>query len=489
MNDYVYEDVAVGGKRRNLSLGIYMDTCIHKSPRIEVYESNVFGRCLYLDSSLQTCTRDEHFYHEPLAHIPIKLAHKAKRVLIVGGGDGGTLREVLKHDGVEKVVLCEINRDVVDVSIKHLPEFDLERSLKDSRVELQIADGVKYVKEFVGDKFDVIIVDCPDPSIESSPLHSRAFFESAIKILEKDGAFGIQSGNAFIKEEAVRADKYELRRLFNHVEYYYAPVPSFPSGGIGFVFAFNESKRIRIYDVDTKYLTSSSVSAGFQIFPKSLYQGPRASFITSFEHEYQVDKMQFMIAQKFCEFEDEPKQKAFRLFEVEQAAESIPTVTFLTVDNVDKINPLIHMLMEVRGEKPPGNRIFNGFSLNQTGTAYHSIVTKAEFEGSYPDLAKWHDSPVYDLVLLTFSYVGGELIETKSRVADASREYEVSRTEGEIPASCGFVAYKKSVREKFSSVKDLHLERLTNKWAHRGWKMTTLKYEKPFGWVATYSPE
>ena len=146
-----------------------------------IFENATWGRVLMLDGVCQLTTSDEFVYHEMMAHVPLMALSKPKRVLIVGGGDGGVLREVLKHPTVEKATLCEIDRSVIDLSLEHFSEVSAG-AFDNPRAEVVIADGLKFVAE-AKDKFDAIIVDSSEPIGPSAVLHTPEFFADCKRAL------------------------------------------------------------------------------------------------------------------------------------------------------------------------------------------------------------------------------------------------------------------------------------------------------------------
>ena len=157
-----------------------------KYQELAILDTYEFGRMLVLDGIVQTTIRDEFAYHEMITHIPLFTHNNPKKVLVIGGGDGGTIREILKHKSVEKAVLCEIDERVVELSKKYLPEISC--GLSDPRVEVFIGDGIKYVREH-NNEFDVAIVDSPDPIGAAVGLFSIDFYSSLYDCLKADGIF------------------------------------------------------------------------------------------------------------------------------------------------------------------------------------------------------------------------------------------------------------------------------------------------------------
>jgi len=196
-----------------------------KYQRLELYETEGFGKMLVLDGTVQLVEVGEESYHEPLVH-PVMLAHpNPKRVLIIGGGDGGTLREVLRHD-VEKVTMVEIDETVVEVSRIYL---GIDRgAFEDPRAELIIGDGVKYLEE-TGERFDVIVVDSTDPVGPAKLLFSEEFYRSAYEKLGERGLYVTQAGSVYLFTNEL-VDAYNaMKKVFDRVYYFSFPVIGYAS--------------------------------------------------------------------------------------------------------------------------------------------------------------------------------------------------------------------------------------------------------------------
>ncbi|MGB0632570.1 MAG: polyamine aminopropyltransferase [Alphaproteobacteria bacterium] len=193
-----------------------------------IFETPFFGRVLALDGVIQTTERDEACYHEMLAHVPI-LAHGAARdVLIIGGGDGGALREVLKHRDVDRATMVEIDGSVVELCRKYLPSLS-DGAFEDPRTDLVIADGLKFV-ENSDRKFDLIIVDSTDPGGPSLPLFSDEFYANCRDVLTEDGIFICQSGVSFVQEHEARDTQKRLAGIFEDSALYLTQVPTYAFG-------------------------------------------------------------------------------------------------------------------------------------------------------------------------------------------------------------------------------------------------------------------
>ena len=194
---------------------------------IEVFENSLLGRVLVLDGVVQTTEADEFIYHEMLAHVPIIGHGGVAEVLIVGGGDGGMLEEVLKHP-VARVTLVELDRQVVDVCREHMPSICGE-AFDDPRANLVIGNGADLVAD-TRDSFDLIIVDSPDPIGPAQVLFEQTFYGNCCRALEVGGILVTQNGVPFFQGDEVRDSARAFRNLFAHWGFYVAPVPTYYGG-------------------------------------------------------------------------------------------------------------------------------------------------------------------------------------------------------------------------------------------------------------------
>ena len=193
---------------------------------IEVIRNRDYGRVLFLDGLVQTTERDEFYYHEMLVHPALASHPKPERVLIIGGGDGGALREVLKHP-VKSATLVEIDNQVIDACRAHFPW--LRAAFRDPRAELVIADGNVFIEK-TPERFDVIIVDSSDPVGPSTVLHQEAFYRKLKSKLRPGGAIAAQAGSLMLHQDSHARKSLFLRRIFRHSPLYLGPVPTYPVG-------------------------------------------------------------------------------------------------------------------------------------------------------------------------------------------------------------------------------------------------------------------
>mmetsp|Transcript_25706 Transcript_25706/g.38442 ORF Transcript_25706/g.38442 Transcript_25706/m.38442 type:complete len:301 (-) Transcript_25706:80-982(-) len=199
-----------------------------------VFESTDHGNVLVLDGVIQVTERDEFSYQEMIAHIPLYAHPNPKKVLVIGGGDGGVLREVAKHDSVEEIVICEIDGEVIDVSKKYLPSLAV--GYEDPRVTVKVMDGSIFMEENQ-DSFDVIITDSSDPVGPASVLFETPFYTSMHKSLREGGIVCTQGECMWLHLDLVRPLVDSIKRFYTDVGYAYTTIPTYPSGQIGFILA------------------------------------------------------------------------------------------------------------------------------------------------------------------------------------------------------------------------------------------------------------
>eukprot|EP00545_Synedropsis_sp_CCMP1620_P001525 CAMPEP_0119008010 /NCGR_PEP_ID=MMETSP1176-20130426/3401_1 /TAXON_ID=265551 /ORGANISM="Synedropsis recta cf, Strain CCMP1620" /LENGTH=302 /DNA_ID=CAMNT_0006960261 /DNA_START=153 /DNA_END=1061 /DNA_ORIENTATION=- len=199
-----------------------------------VFESENHGNVLVLDGVIQVTERDEFSYQEMIAHIPLFAHPNPKKVLVIGGGDGGVLREIARHPGVEEIVICEIDKGVIDVSKKYLPS--LSKGYDDPRVTVRIMDGAVFMEENQ-DAFDVIITDSSDPIGPASVLFETPFYNAMHKSLRDGGIVCTQGECMWLHVHLIRPLVQNISKTFTDVGYAYTTIPTYPSGQIGFIIA------------------------------------------------------------------------------------------------------------------------------------------------------------------------------------------------------------------------------------------------------------
>jgi spermidine synthase len=214
-----------------------------------------YGRMLLLDGMVQTTEKDEFIYHEMMAHVPLMSHPDPKRILIIGGGDGGVLREVLKHDSVEKATIVEIDQMVIDFSKEYLPSIS-DGGFDDGRTELIIDDGFAFIRE-TSDQFDVVVVDSPDPIGPATILFSKEFYEGIRRVLNPGGVMVRQTGSIHMQSQEQRQVKNLLKEMFRHSAFYVYAVPTYVGGFFSTIFCsdFINPMTVDIGAIIEKYIS------------------------------------------------------------------------------------------------------------------------------------------------------------------------------------------------------------------------------------------
>ncbi len=201
-----------------------------KFQKIDVYQTQKLGRMLLLDGIIQLTEFDEFAYHEMLTHVPLFAHENPKRLLVIGGGDGGVLREAAKHPGLEVMDICEIDAEVIETARKYFPATAC--GYDDSRVKIHIADGSEFVKDKPG-YYDVIIVDSTDPGGPGTPLFGEPFYRDMKKALRPGGVIATQAESPFLHAPIVARLLNVSKEVFRSVGYAGIYVPTYPTGTIG----------------------------------------------------------------------------------------------------------------------------------------------------------------------------------------------------------------------------------------------------------------
>ena len=227
--------------------------------KIDVFDSVEFGRILTLDGYLMVTENDEFIYHEMIVHVPMASNPEIKNVLVIGAGDGGTIRELVKYKNIENIDMVEIDKKVVEVCKKYLPQTACK--LKDKRVKIFYEDGLKFVRNKT-DEYDLIIVDSTDPFGPGEGLFTREFYGNCYKALKEKGVLVNQHESPYYPQDAKamnRAHK-NIKAVFPIHKVYQAHIPTYPSGHWLFGFASKsimpiniDKERWRKLNLKTKY--------------------------------------------------------------------------------------------------------------------------------------------------------------------------------------------------------------------------------------------
>jgi spermidine synthase len=236
---------------------------------IDIYDTEVFGKVLFLDGHVQLAEMDEHAYHESLVHIPLLSVESPKRALVVGGGDGGVLRELIKHESLEHIDMVEIDRGVVEVCREHMPEVS-GAGFDDPRVHLHIADAFPFVKQ-VTDRYDLIVMDSTDTYEEedgalSEQLFTESFYQDCRRALSDNGILVTQADNLVFCPYSLESIQATFAQVFDKTGSYQAIVPSF-GGFSGFAWASNGatvSSEWRGPEIALRYLNKTTFALAFQ---------------------------------------------------------------------------------------------------------------------------------------------------------------------------------------------------------------------------------
>lgn len=234
MSDWFEEQLEVS-KGRAIKIKYKQLLESYRSPfqTIDIYDTFSFGKMLVHDDVIMVTEFDEAHYHEMIVHVALNVHPDPRRVLVIGGGDGGTLREVLKHKEVETAHICEIDEDVIRLCKKHFP--NLSASFDDKRTEVFCEDGAKFIEKYRG-FYNVIIVDSSDPIGPAEVLFQEKFYKAMFDALTDDGIVITQSESYHYHQNVIRDIVAFNRKIFPQYHYFYTMVPTYPSGVIGFSF-------------------------------------------------------------------------------------------------------------------------------------------------------------------------------------------------------------------------------------------------------------
>jgi len=193
-----------------------------------LFENPILGRVLMLDGVTQVTEADEFIYHEMMTHVPIFAHDNPQNILIIGGGDGGIAREVLRHTRVRSVTMIEIDKAVVDFSKEYMPNIS-KGAFENSKLDLKIADGAAFVAE-TQEKFDVIIVDSTDPHGPGEVLFTKEFYRNCRRILNSDGILVTQNGVPFMQGDELKQSVRYFKEIFNDGQCFRATIPTYAFG-------------------------------------------------------------------------------------------------------------------------------------------------------------------------------------------------------------------------------------------------------------------
>jgi spermidine synthase len=244
---------------------------------LKIFVNKHWGKVLLIDNVVQTTELDEHIYHEMMAHVPLFAHPKAKNIAVIGGGDGGIIRELTKHDNIESIDMCELDGNILSICEKYLPNHSAG-SFRDSRLNVNIEDGCEWIKKQDKDRFDVIISDCTDPIGPGENLFTSEFYKNVSRSLKDEGIFVAQNGVSFMQYEEILTSYIRLSKYFDEVGFFFANIPTYIGGQLAFAYGVKGNVDIKTHKEiprwvnELKYYNSQIHQASFAVPNKILQQ-------------------------------------------------------------------------------------------------------------------------------------------------------------------------------------------------------------------------
>jgi len=242
-----YTDQHTKDVRFSMKIEDQIASCESEFQRIDILKSCEFGKVLVLDGELMITQKDEFIYHEMISHVPMAVHPNVKNVLVIGAGDGGTIRELTKYDTIERIDMVEIDKMVTDMCLEHFQETSCK--LNDKRVHMYFEESLRYVR-MKNDEYDLIIVDCADPYGPAEGLFTREFYGNCFKALHEDGILINQHESPYYSEHSRTVQKAHnhIKLVFPYSTVYQCHIPSYPSGH--WLFGFASKKYDPINDLN-----------------------------------------------------------------------------------------------------------------------------------------------------------------------------------------------------------------------------------------------
>ncbi len=269
-------DVWFTDKDENIALSLRHNGNVlfrEKSPyqHVQILDTFAFGKMLTIDNMVMCTERDEFIYHEMLVHVAAQVQKQLKKVLVIGGGDGGTVREVLRYPSVESVTMVEIDEAVVRASREHLSSISLE--LDNPKLNLIIGDGIKYLREADDESFDLIIVDGSDPVGPAEGLFGRSFYTDVYRCLKPGGAVSLQSEGPLFSSKAFVELHQMLKSIFgeSQVNCFLAHISTYPTGMWSFNHATKDGAH-PIHDFDQDQATAFADQHKLKYYNAGIHQ-------------------------------------------------------------------------------------------------------------------------------------------------------------------------------------------------------------------------
>ena len=270
--DYWFSENHTDNVKFSIKIKRHLANKISDYQQIDILESEEFGRILVLDGFIMMTEKDEFIYHEMIVHVPMAVHPNARKVLVIGAGDGGVARELTKYDHIERIDIVEIDRAVVDICKKYLPTTSC--GFDDERVHLYYQDGLKFIRE-PKNEYDIIIVDSTDPFGPGEGLFTMEFYGNCYKALTDDGIMVNQHENPFYSNDAAAVTRIHKRIInsFETARIYQVHIPTYPSGHWLFGFASKKYHPVRdlnpadwkLKNIDTRYYNTNLHRGSFYL--------------------------------------------------------------------------------------------------------------------------------------------------------------------------------------------------------------------------------
>ena len=247
MNNWFFEDDMPFAVAMQIKGSLYSNKS--KYQKIEILDSITMGKVMLLDNKVMVSEKDEFYYHESITHPALSIHSNPKKIMVIGGGDGGTVREVLKYKTVEEVELVEIDEEVINISKKYFPEVACE--FGNPKLKIKLTDAIEYVKNAKENSYDAILCDSTDPEGFAAGLISKEFYKNASKVLKENGIYICQSGSLLIQEKEFKTSLENMRTAFKYVDGIVSIVPTYPGCVWSFLIASNKPIDKKIKNMPT----------------------------------------------------------------------------------------------------------------------------------------------------------------------------------------------------------------------------------------------
>lgn len=255
----------------NMLISFRVKNTVHEEKtefqHLSIVDTYTYGRMLFLDNCVMTSIKDEFVYHEMITLVALNTHPNPERVLVIGGGDGGAIREIVKHPKVKEATLVEIDGRVIETSKEYLPE--IAAAYDNPKVTVLVDDGIKHIRE-KKNTYDVILIDSTDPVGPATGLFARDFYQDVFNALKDDGIMTAQSESPFLHGDLIKNINGDLKTLFPIVKLYLAYIPTYPTGMWSFTMASKKYDPLKvdsdvIPDTNTRYYNPAIHFSAFSL--------------------------------------------------------------------------------------------------------------------------------------------------------------------------------------------------------------------------------